>query len=427
MALHDPTQMLDKLKLALPDGVIERLAHALGVVERETSTFEPVLFVWTLILGFSTGAERSLASLARVYQRATGTDYTREAFHKRLDASVLALLRKLHAFHLAGLPKTPMGPFDSILAIDATVVRLWNGLIEHFESNQPGQAALKVQFVFDVADSSANRLKVHSSRQHELTRWRSMGKWVANSLLLMDLGYYSFWHFHNIASHGGFFLSRLKSNCSLLILEDLTGGPGRRANVEGMTVSEALAKLKGKRAHWLVEVPVTLRSGREVYYRWRAIVELNEDTGAYHCYLTNAPESVILCEDARGLYALRWQIEVAFKGLKSVGRLHRLPSKKPIVVKILIHAALLFMMLSGWLRHLLFGVEKLYHCSLLRAMTVVAEWAQELLFCIAETREGFTPRCMLEMMKNQMRDPNDLRDNAFAIPSLVEHSCGGVP
>jgi hypothetical protein len=51
---------------------------------------------------------------------------------------VLALLRKLYAFHLAGMPKTPMGSFDSILALDATVVRLWNGLIEHFESNQPG-------------------------------------------------------------------------------------------------------------------------------------------------------------------------------------------------------------------------------------------------------------------------------------------------
>ena len=136
---------------------------------------------------------------------------------------------------------------------------------------------------------------------------------------------------------------------------------------------------------------------------------------------------MILCEDARGLYALRWQIEVAFKGLKSVGRLHRLPSRKPNVVKILIHATLLFMTLSGWLRHLLFGVEKLYRCSLLRAMMVVAEWAQELLFCIAETREGFTPRCMLEMMRNQMRDPNDLRDSAFVLPSLVEHSCGGGP
>ena len=191
-----------------------------------------------------------------------------------------------------------------------------------------------------------------------------MGTWVANSLLLMDLGYYSFWHFHNIDAHGGFFLSRLKSNCSLLILEDMTGGPGRRAEVEGMTVSEALDRLEGKGAHWLVEVPVKLRSGREVYYHWRVIVELNEDTGVYHCYLTNAPESMILCEDTRGLYALRWQIEVAFKGLKSVGRFHLLPSRKPNVVKFLIHAALLFMTLSGWLRHLLFGVQKLYRCSL---------------------------------------------------------------
>ena len=63
--------------------------------------------------------------------------------------------------------------------------------------------------------------------------------------------------------------------------------------------------------------------------------------------LTNAPEAMILYEDARGLYALWWQIEVVFKGLKSVGRFHRLPSRKPNVVKILIHAALLFMTLSG--------------------------------------------------------------------------------
>ena len=70
----------------------------------------------------------------------------------------------------------------------------------------------------------------------------------------------------------------------------------------------------------VVEVPVTLRSGREVYYHWRAIVELNEDTGAYHYYLTNAPEDLISCEDARDLYALRWQIDTIKRSPRSWSR-----------------------------------------------------------------------------------------------------------
>lgn len=422
MASHDPTALLQKLKLALPDCLIDHFARTTGFVERHRD-LDTVVFVWTLILGFSCGATRSLAGMARAYQRATGSSYNRSSFYRRFDHDLLEMMRQLYAALLDNMPHTPLGPFARILALDATIVRLWNGLLDTYESTNSEQAALKTQFIFNVADMSAHRLKVHSSRDHEVKKWRSMGRWVANCLMLMDLGYYSFWHFHNINSHGGFFLSRLKSNCALRIVEDMTKSRGRRAKVAGMTIRDALGKLRGKGAHWLVEVPVTLNSGREVVYHWRVIVELNEDTGEYHTYLTNAPESMISCEDARGLYALRWQIELAFKGLKSVGRLHQLPSSKDEIVQVLILAALMFMMVSGWLRHSLLVERKLYECSILRAMLVVREYAVWMLGSIGAARPGFEPRCGLELLREQLPDPNGPRVRAFAVAPIVEHSC----
>ena len=128
-----------------------------------------------------------------------------------------------------------------------------------------------------------------------------MGPWVRGCLLLMD----GLRFLLALPQHLSRRLSRVKAGCALHIVEDLTGGPGRRARVEGLAVHEALEKLRGQGAHWLVEVPVTLRSGRIQTYHWRMIVERNEDTGRYHAYLTNAPETLISCEDARPLYALR--------------------------------------------------------------------------------------------------------------------------
>ena len=126
----------------------------------------------------------------------------------------------------------------------------------------------------------------------------------------MDLGYYNFLNFHRLASHGATFLTRVKTNCALTIVENLSPGSGRRAKLEGMTVSQALAKTRRKYVEWMVEVPVTLRSGRELTYRWRVLAQRNDESGEYHVYMTNAPSELISVEDVGELYALRWQIDI---------------------------------------------------------------------------------------------------------------------
>ena len=422
MACHDHTGLLAHLQTFLPAQLITALARKHGWFERERK-LDPVVMVWTLVLGFSTGARRSIATLHRSYQRHTGSDLGYSAFRQRFDAELTATMTSILSLRMRSRAPS-MGAFEDILALDATIVRLWDALTLKFPSTTSAQASAKLHVVMSLSGCSPNRLKIRAGREHDTAAWRQMGSWVRKRLLLMDLGFHSFWLFHRIHAHEGFFLSRLKSNSALVITEDLRTGSGRHAKIEGLTLSQALKRLKSKHIELLVQVPVELRSGRTITYQWRVLGEWNEQTRRYHCYLTNAPDTLIECEDARGLYALRWQIELLFKALKQGGRLHELPSRNEQTVKVLIMAALCWVCLAGVLRELLIPRSELIEVSLLRASRVLREWSDVLLGALACRRASFKPRDSLELFRAQLRDPNDLRTRAFAIPALVDYSCG---
>ena len=93
----------------------------------------------------------------------------------------------------------------------------------------------------------------------------------------------------------------------------------------------------------------------------------------------------------------------------------------------LLLAALCWVCLADVLRRLLIPQKERVKVSLLRAAQVVREWSDVLLGVLASQRASFKPRDSLELFRAQLRDPNDLRERAFAIPALVEHSCGFAP
>ncbi len=424
MAAHDHTRFRELLHALILPELIEVLARKTGWFQRKR-VFDPVVFVWTLILGFSCSPKRTLASLHRSYQRHSGSDVSNSAFYQRLNPPLLELMEAVLKSCMRPLGGS-MGAFEDILAIDATLVRLYKSLASKFPSTTSGQAAAKLHVVMSLADMTPNRVKIRMGSEHDTAAWKSMGKWVAGRLLLMDLGYYSFWLFHRIHAHRGFFLSRLKKNCALVIKADLRTGPGRRARVQGLPLKQALELLKSKTFEFIVEVPVELRSGRTVTYQWRALGERNDETGEYHVYLTNAPAKMLMCEDARELYRLRWQVELLFKGLKQCARLHELPSNDPVIVKLLVVAALCWVCLAGLLREVVVPTGELVEVGVLRTAQVLREWGDALLGAVASQRESFTPRDSLELFRQQLRDPNDMRERAFAIPALVDYSCGSA-
>ena len=305
--------------------------------------------------------------------------------------------------------------------MDSTIMALYQGLLGKFPSCHEGRAACKLHLIMSLSKASPNRVLLDTGKGNEHKGWRLIGSWVKGHLFLMDLGYYNFWNFHRLASHGATFLTRVKTNCALTIVENLSPGSGRRAKLEGMTVSQALAKTRRKYVEWMVEVPVTLRSGRELTYRWRVLAQRNDESGEYHVYMTNAPSELISVEDVGELYALRWQIELLLKGLKSVGRLHHLPSEKPEIIKILLKAALLFVVLSGWLRRMLFDEESRLVQGFMRVLLVLREHCETFLGKLAQTRPGYREVHDIERFRDQCRDPNLIRERAFCIAPIVEY------
>jgi putative transposase len=421
MASLHSLKMLDLLQVWLPSFLIERLSRQTDFVQRD-ATIDPVFMVWTLVLGWTASATRSLAGLHRAYQRHLGCDCDRSTFYKRLNPALLDLFDALWPEVLAMHAPHQLGAFKDIVAMDSTILALYQGLLGDYPSCQKHQAACKLHVVMSLSKASPNRIMLDAGKADEHKGWRLIGPWVAGHLFLMDLGYYNFWCFHRLARAGATFLTRVKTNCALQIVQDVSPGAGRRAQVIGKTVSQALKGMTRKEVEFVVEVPVQLKSGRSQVYSWRVLAQRNDKTGEYHTYMTNAAREVIGVKDVGELYALRWQIELLFKGLKSVGRLHHLPSRKPEIIKLLIKAALLFVVLSGWLRRMLFDQEQRLVEGFLRTLIVLREHCEYVLGELAKTRPGYQEQSDLERFRKQCRDPNLVRERAFCIAPIVDYS-----
>jgi putative transposase len=353
----------EALQQVLGQQAVEAAARKHGVVQRERKV-RVFLLVWTLVLGFSVGDVRTLEGLRQLYQRSSGDTLSRSAFYERLSAKMAKMLYQLAQDALAALPDGPRlshGPraaFREVLAIDATVLRLHELLQRAFRGTRThhSPAAAKLHVVMNVADGSPKRVKLTEERGGDASVWKRVGGWVADRLLLFDLGYYCFHLWHCIDQNGGFFLTRAKSSFNPVITAVHRQWRGQSIEVVGKRLSEVLPLLQRQYLDVEVEVSYELRVYRGVRRKhrrtFRVVAVRNDDTGEYHVYITNVPTDRLSAEDVRFSYSLRWQVELLFKSLKSHGHLDQLPSSKPCVVECLIWAAVLAAIVNATLYRL---------------------------------------------------------------------------
>jgi IS4 transposase len=177
-----------------------------------------------------------------------------------------------------------------------------------------------------------------------------VGKWVANRLLLFDLGYFSYHLFDCIARNRGFFVTRAKSTINPRIVAVNRRWRGRSRSLVGQRLQDVLGTLRRGVLDVMVEVEFKRRryrgkqsSGVNVF---RLVGILNQDTGEYHLYMTNIPADRLDAEDIARVYRARWEVELIFKELKSHYQLDRLPSTKAHIVEALIYTAILTLIVS---------------------------------------------------------------------------------
>lgn len=411
---------------------LRETASTTGLVKRR-SKVDIIAFFWTLVLGFGTGTYRSLAELRRSFESSTGVEIVPSTFYDRFTPTLCVFLKKTVARVCETLaepvtrPSGKLSGFLDLVVADASVISLHKLLADRFpacrNNTNSTRAAMKLHLVMSVFAASPRMVQLFSERAKEL-KMLKIGKWVEGRLLLFDLGYYMFSLFERIDRNGGYFVSRAKDNFNPVVTGSNASCRGRSVEMVGKRLQDVLPMLKRKS----FDVEAMLDIKRRPYNGWQTTVQkpfrivgvLNEETGAYHIYITNIPGSQLSPEDVARTYRARWEVELLFKELKSQYRMHELPSAKEHIVEALIYIAILTMTVS---RLLLNAVRERAELSQLR--TPVRRWSAafkniamkllDLLLDPGPLRRRW--RELESFLTHEARDPNVKR--ARNIPDLA--------
>jgi putative transposase len=345
------------LNQLLPAEQIERSARETGFVRRER-TIRPVAFLWTLVLDFGVELHRHLEELRAGYAERTELPLTYPGFYLRFTPELSKFLKRCleHALsELAHEPGRELDPklarFEDLLLKDSSVVRLHASLAKRWPATRSRKVAagVKVDLLVSVRANGPKTVALVGERTHDAKLLR-VGAWVKDRLLLFDLGYYSHRLFAKIGENGGFFVSRWKKSADPLFVRSLTVHRGRAIDLEGKRLSEVLPHLERQ----TLDAEVELAFRRRVYngqrsgdtLRSRLVAVWDEAGSEYHLYLTNVGLEVLSAEEVARLYAMRWEIELVFKELKSHYALDQFRTTNAQVVEALIWSALLTLVVS---------------------------------------------------------------------------------
>lgn len=395
--------------------------HGALVRQRKIDLYALVL---TLALAKPQGQHRLIEGLRLSYEKATLQNIARSSFYERLTPQLAkalkAMVAKLIQSSKNAAPKNRLDHFEEVLALDASVLALHKLLADKYPATRTNhtKAAMKLHAVMNVLNAKLDHVELTGQRVDDRTPFTKVGPWVQGRLLLFDLGYYKHQLFDRIARNGGYFLTRLKRNAHPRIVEDQSPGAGRRRPLEGQNVWSAIDGLTRRVIDTKVQVSFyrrAYRKRRKKHHKvFRFVAVKNEQTGQYHTYLTNIPEDLMQAEQLSLAYALRWQVELLFKALKSHHRLADLGSEKESVVQCLVWSSLLGAQLSGALR----AAVRQSVCSarwmpLLRWSALFNQTAADILQAVLR-KEPAQDHWLFKLLCREAPDPNRKRADRTA-------------
>jgi putative transposase len=420
MARPKSMPLRDTLVKFFPAAIIMAMARSVGATIRQRKV-DIVIFIETLVLGFSSGRNRTIAQLRRTYERATNTTIEESSFYDRFNKGLVKLLKTMasEAFgKLDGLGRELTGPlavFRDLIFTDSTVMRLHDLLEKTYRGSRTNhsKAALKMHAIMSVLGKGANSIKLTEGRRHDGPVFR-VGKWVRDRLLIFDLGYFNYQLFSCITRNQGYFISRLKGCANPLIVSQNIKHRGRAVTVVGSKLRTVLSDLSRQTLDVMAEVPFKHRAyagkASSAKQLLRVVGVRDPVTGEYHLYMTNIPVERLTAEEVAQVYAARWEIELLFKELKSYYRIADLPSRKQEVVEALLYAAVLTLALSRRLlaevRRKLKGMAK--RLPEQRWAAIFSEMAKDLLTMLTYPRNEtrLVERSLIRTMLHEAVDPN---------------------
>jgi putative transposase len=185
-------------------------------------------------------------------------------------------------------------------------------------------AAIKFHCLFDLLGGAVKWFDLTEAKMHDRKGFPPL-EILKGCLIIFDLGYWDYCLLAALKDQGTFFLSRIKSNAVITVVEVVRGLPKNR--FEG----RALFGRRMPKKKWrIIEVIGEFRHYGKTVMQARVIGFWNPVEKRYHWYVTNL---TLAAHIIYPLYRLRWQLELVFKAAKSTLALADQPSANENIIR----------------------------------------------------------------------------------------------
>jgi hypothetical protein len=388
---HTLTANLQQIRLQIGQLDAQDLARRSGFLQRTPRKIPMTDFLLALV-ALAAEATLSLERVAAVIGLVARLAYTKQALHKRLNATVEQFLARVATALFGELGQCVhrqdwLRPFRRVLLHDSTVQALPDHLADLFPGSgnqrQKKRAALKIQFIADLLNATVVHCSLSGfTRNDQAAAPDILAVVRSGDLVLRDLGYFALPVLAAIELKGASFLSRFKYGVGVY---DLTGQPLNLARVlkaQGHFDREVLLGANRVRAR-LVALPTPEAVANERRRKARAnrdrrSVPNRERLGllGWNIFLTNVPRAVWPAKALAPLYRLRWRIEIIFKAWKSHLGLRQFNARSGSLLRLSVMTKLLFCVLVyRFCQALELLGDARRHISLLRLARIIGQCA----------------------------------------------------
>lgn len=417
-------QVPDKMQTILETAPDEAAIHT-GCVKRKRKLTGSTL-TQILVFGWLENPEASYQQLTETAAM-LGIQVSRQALEQRLTPETTEMLKTTldtaitEMLEVSGrreaLPL--LQQFSGIYVQDSTWITLPDELHETWKGqpkkDHPHKAGLKLHLCFDVLTGRFQDFQLTDGMTADSTAAKTAAPLPKGSLRLADLAYFSLDELEKLTENNVYWISRLKANS---YLADETG---ERIDLEKTLKSEAeniyfrKAIRIGKKKKLSVYLIAERLSEAETNKRRRFIRHRAKRKGqtpsktllslaGWNLYITNIEEHQLTPKQICAVVRIRWQVELIFKGFKSIGKLNVSRSLKPYRILSEVYAKLIALliqhavMLGAGYRHIqqsyiktaryITGYARLLTLSFQRSKTALRE-TLKIIKCVFENDDTF--------------------------------------
>jgi hypothetical protein len=318
---------------------LQTIAVRSGFYKR-SSKMLPCTFFDILLQGASINGSFSLSQFSGEADLTHDVSISKQALDDRFDDTAVAFVKSVLDEILSNQIEAPfdlhfLDNFKSVKIKDATRFDLPNRLKEYFPGfggQITSDAGVAIQCEFDLKTRKLFDLDITSALKNDIEDAKEkIGKIERNDLIIRDLGYFSSKVINAIIDKKAFFLSRMRTKMDVF--------DENQQEVSFKKMYAHMIDAKKKQHHIMAtigskqRIPVRLlmeivpeeiyqerirKREKECKKKGYAITDEFKARAHFTIMITNVPEKDLPVENIYKLYKTRWQIELLFKGWKSV-------------------------------------------------------------------------------------------------------------